>query len=99
MHLHFYLEKSLLELDNGLCVSTKAVKLQTNLVTMFSMKRKRNVVTIEAKLETIDQLPIEVSVSFLAVRYNIGIVIRLSEKIDYLNHPWSQLVQTIGVRL
>ena len=35
--------------------------------------------TIETKLETNDQLAIGVSVSFLAVRYNICIVIRLSE--------------------
>ena len=42
---------------------------------MFSMKRKRNVVTIETKLEIIDQLAIGVKVSFLAVRYNIGTVI------------------------
>ena len=47
---------------------------------MSFMKRKRNVVTIETKLETIDQLAIEVRVSFLAVRSNIGIVVRLSAK-------------------
>ena len=46
---------------------------------MSSMKRKRNVVTIERKLETIDQLAIRVRVSFLVVHNNIGIVIRLSE--------------------
>ena len=40
---------------------------------MFSTKRKQNVVTIETKLEIIDQLAEGVSVSFLAVRYNIGI--------------------------
>ena len=33
------------------------------------MKRKRNVVTIEIKLETMDQLAIRVRVPFLAVRY------------------------------
>ena len=46
---------------------------------MSSTKRKGNVVTIETKLETIDQPAIGVRVSFLAVRYNIGIVFRLSE--------------------
>ena len=46
---------------------------------MSSMKRIRNVVTIETKLETIDQLAIEVRVSFLAVRINIGIFIQLSK--------------------
>ena len=51
------------------------------------MKRKRNVVTIETKLETIDQLAMGVRVSFLTVRNNIGIVIRLFEKIDYPNNP------------
>ena len=35
--------------------------------------------TIETKLETIDQIAIGVRISFLAVRNNIGIVIRLSE--------------------
>ena len=43
---------------------------------MSSMKRKRKVVTIERKLETIDQLAIGVRVSFLAVRNNMSIVIR-----------------------
>ena len=52
--------------------------------------------TIETTLETIDQLAIGARVSFLAVRYNIDIVIRLSKKIDYPNHPWSQSVQIIG---
>ena len=55
---------------------------------MSSMKRKRNVVTIETKLETIDQLAIRVKVSFPAVHYNTDIVIRLSEKINYPNHPY-----------
>ena len=50
-------------------------KRKTNLVTMSSMKRNPNVVTIETKLETIDQLAIRVRFFFLAVRYNIGIVI------------------------
>ena len=36
--------------------------------------------TIETKLETVDQLAIGVRVSFLAVRSNIGIVVRLSAK-------------------
>ena len=63
------------------------------------MKRKRNAVTIETKLETIDQLAEGARASFLVVRHNIGIVIRLSEKIDYPNHPWSQLVRIIGILL
>ena len=46
---------------------------------MSSMKRKRNVVTIDTTRESIDQLAMGVRVSFLAVRNNIGIVIRLSE--------------------
>ena len=54
---------------------------------MSSMKRKRNVVTIEITRETTDQLAIGVGVSFLAVRCNIGIVIQLFEEIDYPNHP------------
>ena len=66
-------------LDNGLYLSANAFKFLTNLVTVPSMKRKWNVVTIETKLETIDQLAIGVRVSFLVVRCNIGIVIRLSE--------------------
>ena len=41
---------------------------------------------IETKLETVDQLAIGVRISFLGMRFNIGIVIRLSEKIDYPNH-------------
>ena len=39
---------------------------------MSSMKRKWNVVTIETKLETVVKLVTRISVSFLAVRYNIG---------------------------
>ena len=35
--------------------------------------------TIETELETIDQLAIGERVSFLAVRNNIGIVVRVSE--------------------
>ena len=54
-HLHFYLDKSLSALDNGPCLSAKAFKFQANLVTMSSMKRKRNEETIKIKLETIDQ--------------------------------------------
>ena len=46
---------------------------------MAFMKRKRNVATTETKLETIDQRAIGVRVSFVAVRYDIGIAIRLSE--------------------
>ena len=42
---------------------------------MSSTKRKQNVVTIKTKLETTDQLAIGVRVSFLAVCYNIGILI------------------------
>ena len=53
----------------------------------------------ETKLETIDQLAIGVRVSFLAVCNNIGIVIQLSEKIDFSNNPWFQLVRIIGVPL
>ena len=55
--------------------------------------------TIERKLETIDQLAIGVRVPFLAMNNNIGIVIRLSAKIDYANHPWTQLIRVIGVPL
>ena len=73
-------------LDNGLCLSAKGFKFQTNPVTISSMKRKRNAVTIETKLETIDQLAIGVRVSFLPVRYNIGIVIQLSQK-NRLSEP------------
>ena len=97
--LHSYFEKLLSALDNGLCLCAKASKFQTNLVTMSSMKRIRNVVTIETKLETIDQLAIGVRVSFLAVRNNIDIVIRSLEKINYPNHPWSQLVRKISILL
>ena len=86
-------------LNDGLCLSAKAFKYQTNLVTMFSMKRKWNVVMIETKLETIDQLAIRERVSFLAERYNICTVNRLSEEIEYPNHRWSQLVRVIGVLL
>ena len=39
---------------------------------MSSMKRKRNVLTIETKLEIINQLQKGISGSSLAVRYNIG---------------------------
>ena len=46
---------------------------------MSSMKRKKKLATIETKFENIDQPEIGVSGSSLAVRYNIGIVIRLSE--------------------
>ena len=66
---------------------------------MSSMERKLKVVTIERQLETIDKLAIRVRVSFLAVRNNIGIVIQLFKKINYLNHPWPQLVQMIDVLL
>ena len=45
--------------------------------------------TIETKLEAIDELSIGVRVSFLAVRNNIDIIIRLSKKMDYPNNPWS----------
>ena len=55
--------------------SAKAFEFQTNRVTLSSMKRKQMVETIETKLEIIDQLVVGVSGSFLAVRYNIGIVI------------------------
>ena len=98
-HQHSYIEKSLCALDNGPCLSAKAFKFQTNLVSMSSMKRKENVVTIETKLKSIDQLAIGARVSFLAARDNIRIVFRSSEKIDYSNHPSSQLVRTIGVLL
>ena len=98
-HLHSYLEKSLSALDSGLCFSVKAFKFQTNLVTISSMKRKWNVVTIKTGLETIDQLAIGVWVPFLTVRYNIGNVIRLSERIDNPNRPWSHLVRTLVVVL
>ena len=35
----------------------------------------------------------------MAVRNNIGIVARLSEKVNYPKHLWSQLVRIIGVLL
>ena len=79
VHLYSYLEKLLSMLDNRLCLKVKAFTFQTNLVTISSTKRKRNAVTIERKLETIYQLGIRVRVSFLAVSYNIVIVIQLSE--------------------
>ena len=82
-----------------LCLSEKALKFQTNLVTTSFMERKRNVVTIEKKLEIIDQLAIGESVSYLAACYNIGIVIRLSEKIDYSNCLRFQLFWINGVLL
>ena len=62
-------------LNNGLCLSAKAFEFQTNLMTMPSMKRKRNIVTIETKLEITDQLAIGVKVSFLAVRNSISIIV------------------------
>ena len=68
-----------------LCLSEKALKFQTDLVTTSFMERKWNVVTIEKKLEIIDQLAVGESVSYLAACYNISIVIRLSKKIDYSN--------------
>ena len=58
VHLHSYLEKLLSVHDNELCLSAEAFKF---LVTMSSVKRKRNVLMIETKLETIDQLAIGVS--------------------------------------
>ena len=63
----------------------KLFKFQTNLVTMFSMKRQWNVVTIETKLETIDQLAIGVRVSFLAVRNNMA---------SLLDYPKKLIIQT-----
>ena len=48
------------------------------------MKRKGNAVTIETKLETIDQLAIKVR-AFLAVGNNISIVIRLLKKSNVLS--------------
>ena len=86
-------------LNNGLCLSAKPFKYQNNLVTMSFMIRKWNVVMIETKLETIDQLTIGERVSFLAERYNICTVNRLSEEIDCPNHRWFQFVRVIGVLL
>ena len=97
-HLHSCLDKLLSTLDNGLCLSAKA-KFQTNLMAISFMKRKPNVVTIEIKLETVDQIVIGVRGFFSGRAQQYRIVIRLSEKIDYPNHPWSQLVRTIGVLL
>ena len=74
-------------IDNKRCLSAKDFKFQTNLVIMSSMKRKWNVVTIETKLEIIDQLEKGVSVFSLAVRCYVGIAIRLSEKVDFSYHP------------
>ena len=54
-------------------VSAKSFKCQTNLMTMSSMKRKRNAITIEKKLEVIDQLAKGVRDFSLAVHYNICI--------------------------
>ena len=45
---------------------------QFSYCSMSSTKRKRNVLTIETKLEVINQLEKGVSGSSLAVRYNIG---------------------------
>ena len=81
-------------LDCRLCLSVKAFKFQTNLVTTSSMKRKRTVVTIEAKLEIINQPVIGASNSSLAVHYNIGIIDQLSKP-----SPKSQLFWIIGVLL
>ena len=91
VHLHSFLEKSLSPLDNRWCLSAKAFKFQANLVTMSSIKRKRNVVTPETKLQTIDQLAIEVRVSFLACTTIFLLLL------DYANHPWSQPVWIIGI--
>ena len=98
-HLHSYREKSISALENGLCLCAKAFKFQANLVGMSFIKRKRIVVTIETKLETMGQPAIGVWSSFLVVHYNNGIVIRLSKEIDYPNHLWSQLVQIISLLL
>ena len=98
-HLHFYLVKPLSALDNGLCLCAKAFKFQNNLVTRSSMKRKRNVVMTEIKLETTDQLAIGVRVLFWQCTTIYGDVIRLSRKIDHPKYLWSQLVRIIGVLL
>ena len=61
-------------LHNGVCLGAKAFKFQTILVTMSSMKRKRNVLTIETKLEIIDQPAKGVSGSFPSVHRGIGVI-------------------------
>ena len=61
-------------------------------MTVSFIKRKWNLLTIETKLETIDQLVIEVSISFLAVCYNIGFIIRLSEKNELSKPPLIQII-------
>ena len=63
-----------------LCLSEKALKFQTNLVATSFMERKRNVVTIEKKLEIIDQLAIGESVSYLAACYNIVLLFDYPKK-------------------
>ena len=73
-------------LDNGLCLCAKAFRFQTNLVIMSSMERKRKIVTIETKLETIDQLAIGVRVSFLAVHDNLALL---------FNYPKKSIIRTI----
>ena len=54
---------------------------------MSSVKRKRNVVMIEMKLEIMDQLATGVGIYSLAVHWNIRIIIQSSEQINYPNHP------------
>ena len=78
-HLHSCLDKLLSTLDNGLCLSAKA-KFQTNLMAISFMKRKPNVVTIETKLETVDQIVIGVRVFFLAERNNIALLFDYPKK-------------------
>ena len=73
-HLHSCLEKSLSTLDNGLCLSARAFKFQTDLVTISYRKRKRNVVTIETNFEIIDRIVIAVRVSFLTARNNMAML-------------------------
>ena len=55
-----------------LCLSAKAFKVQTDLMTISSMKRKWSVTPTQTKLEITDILAIEVRGSSLAVSYNIG---------------------------
>ena len=70
---------------------------------MSANKRKRNVLTVETKLEIINKLemttmynsPYLETMLFIAKLY----FVRLSEKISYPEHPWSQLVRIIGVLL
>ena len=56
-------------------------------MTVSTLKRKRNVVAIETKLEVIDQPAKRVSSFSWAVRYNIGRIIQLPKKNQISKQP------------